>query len=267
MNIMTSDQFAFLTSNPKTFYKIVEHENAWFYTIDIYNTEESSGIGRDNTRIIKQTWELIDYVPSIQNKNGHFLLKMWGEEPSPYNGFTNTIQHEGKSILAPEDDVIFRLNMLVLQNITQNSSTDFKLINYRNCQGIRDFYQNDIVFPKGQLDELRQYNGQNLIFEILVHPEFKFPGNTIANNFSKTSIINMETQTEKILSKKMFSGNIQVLDNKINILNSGNNTNMPDTNYLIELKFCRAGHHFIFKSNDTDYQTEFIIDSFSVIPN
>ncbi len=266
MNILSNSQFAFLTSNPKTFYKIVEHENEWFYTIDIYNTEHSSGIGIDKVRIIKQTWELMNYLPPSQNNDGHFHFKMWGEEPSRYNNFTNTLQHEGKSIFALENEVIFRLNMLILQSITQNSFSDFTLNNYRNCQGIRNIYSQYSELPKDILDNIMTFEGQPALFEILVHPAFKFPENTIANNFSKTSVINKETLTGQILSKKMFFGTIHVTGNQFQIQNTGSNSNLPDKNYVITIKICKAGYHFKFISNESNYQTEFIIDSFSFIP-
>lgn len=259
MNKLDTKQFKALLSNPNSISKIVPHENNWFFTIDFHATELSTGIGLNDAKQFKQTWELVEAVP------GGFKFMMWGEAPAPHNGFVNTQHHEGKNLIVDTTDIINLLKWLCLSDFKNFHCSNFEIRNMKICQGISSFFNTKEEFSTEHIENISKYNGQRVLFELLFPEYFQFPANTLKNDFSKV----LNSQKNELSLKKIFAGNLTTSSNEIKIEN--NSVDFP-ADYVFEKNFeltitlskCCLLIKYIDKKSKQIF--ELPINSFQLIP-
>jgi hypothetical protein len=210
MKKIETNEFNNLLRNTNSISKIVPNGNSWFFTINFFATELSTGIGLNDTKYYNQTWELVEAVPE------GFKFMMWGEAPAPHNGFTNTLNHEGKNLIVGITDVINLLKWLCLSDFKNFHGSNFEIKNLRNCQGISSFFNTKEEFTKEHIENIIKYNGQRVLFELLFPEYFQFPVNTLKNDFSK--VLNLHKNEMSLI--KRFAGNLTTSSNEIKIENN-----------------------------------------------
>lgn len=263
MKRLDSKHFNNLISNPNSFNKIVSHENSWFFTLDLYASEFSTGIGLNDVKLIKQTWELIDSTSDC------FRFMMWGQEPAPHNEYVNTLHHEGKYMLIGIADIINLLKHLCYIDVNSLPKTNFELKNLRNCQGISTFFNTQEQFSLDYINNIRLFNGKKVLMELFFPGNFQFPNNLLKNNFSKVLKIDSYSHENRICNKKMLAGNLTASSTSLVIDN--NSSDFPE-NYEFESNFeltiVQTKSCLQMKYIDKNRKTliELPIDSFQLIP-
>ncbi len=220
MKKLTKEQFRTLANNPLSVNKISLHQKQWFYTINLFATEASTGLGVNNVNVFKQTWELIDKSSNL------FVFTMWGENPSPNNSFINSLHHEGKRLAIESEAIIELIKMSCLKEFQNPNNTDFELKNLRNCQVLSSLFNKFDDFPISYIENISKLNGQRGLIEVFFPDYFVFPPNSLKNDFSKAANLDSSSGKYLALKKKRFSGNLSVSPKLIKIHN--NSSEFPE---------------------------------------
>lgn len=259
MKKLDTHEFTRLLQNPNSISKIVPHGNSWFFTINFFTTELSTGIGLNNSNQFKQTWELVEFVPE------GFKFMMWGEAPAPHNGFINTMQHEGKNLIVETKDLIDFLKWLILSDFKNFHNSNFELRNLKNCQVLNSFFNTKEEFLPEYISNISKFNGQRVLLDLLFPEYFEFPANTLVNDFSRV----MNAQKNELSLKKSFAGNLSTSRNEIKINN--NSADFPadyefekDFELILTQSKCCLLIKYIDKKRNQIF--EIPINSFQLIP-
>jgi hypothetical protein len=263
MKRLNTKQFNDLLNNPNAGFNICNFENNVFFTINFYATELNTGIGINDAKIFKQTWELIDTV------SDSFRFMMWGQEPAQHNQFINTLHHEGKNMLIGIEDIIKTLKGLCLPDLNNSDTANFELKTLRICQGVSTFFNTLEEYSIEYINDINKYNGKRVLIELFFPKSFQFPLKTIKNDFCREMNVGFNSHETNVFYKKSFVGNLFISPVEIKI---DNNSNEFPEDYEFEKDFtlsitqCSCCLQMKFFDKKLKQSFELPIESFNLVP-
>jgi len=263
MKRLDNKQFHEMLNNPNSISKICTQDNGWFFTIDFFATEFSTGVGSNEIKLIKQTWELIDSVSDC------FKFMMWGQEPASHNQYVNTLHHEGKNILIGLLDIINLLKRLCFLDINSYQKANFELKNLRNCKGISSFFNTQEQFSLDYINNIKLFNGKKVLLELFFPEYFQFPNNLLKNDFSKVMKIDNYSRENRISLKKLFAGNLTSSPNALIIDNNSNDFPKDyefESNFELTITQTKGCLQMKYFDKNRENVIELPINSFQLIP-